>query len=73
MTHVVIIDFFTGHEEKGNLHFILNIIFLCIFIEKKMHFLKTCTVNYESIAFYLTKFCKKYLFLKPLNKEGDNF
>ena len=35
MTYVVEIDIFTGREEIGNLHFILNIIFLCIFIEKK--------------------------------------
>ena len=28
MTHVVKIDIITGHEEKGNLHFILKIIFI---------------------------------------------
>ena len=33
MTHVVKIDILTGHEEKGNLDFILKIIFHCIFIE----------------------------------------
>ena len=38
--HVVKIDIFTGHEVKGNLHFILKIIFHCIFIKKNMHFLK---------------------------------
>ena len=30
MTHVVKIEILTGHEEKGNLHFILKIIFHCI-------------------------------------------
>ena len=48
MTHVVKINVPTGHEEISNLHFILNFIFHCTFIEKTMHFLKTCTVNYES-------------------------
>ena len=57
MTQVVKIDILTGHEEKGNLHFILMIIFHCIFIEKNMHFLKTCTIYFESIAYCLTKFC----------------
>ena len=38
MTHVVIIDILTGHEEKGNLHLIRKIIFHCIFIEKKHSF-----------------------------------
>ena len=33
MTHVVKIDILTGHEEIGNLRFILEIIFHCIFIE----------------------------------------
>ena len=33
MKHVVKIDILTGHEEKGNLHFILKIILHCIFIE----------------------------------------
>ena len=56
MTHVALIDFLTGQQEKGNLHVILNIIFHCIFIEKNMHFLKTCTVHYESIAYCQTKF-----------------
>ena len=32
--HVVRIDILTGHEEIGNLHFILKIIFQCIFIKK---------------------------------------
>ena len=40
MTHVVKIDIITGYEEKGNLHFILRIIFHCIFIEKACIFLK---------------------------------
>ena len=54
MTHVVKIDFLTGHKEIGNLHFILKIIFQCIFT-KNVHFLKSCTVYYES----------KHSFLKP--------
>ena len=40
MTHVVRIDILTGHEEKVYLHFILKIIFHCIFIEKPCIFLK---------------------------------
>ena len=38
MKHVVNIDILSGHEENGNLHFILMIIFHCIFIEKKHAF-----------------------------------
>ena len=34
MTHVVKIDIITGYKEKGNLHFILKIIFHCIYIGK---------------------------------------
>ena len=34
MIHVVKIDILTGHEEMGNLHLILKIIFHSIFIEK---------------------------------------
>ena len=34
ITHVVKIDILTGHEEKGNLHFILKINFQCIFFER---------------------------------------
>ena len=37
MTRVVRIDILTGHEEKGNLHFILKIIFHCTFTKKNMH------------------------------------
>ena len=40
MTHVVKIDILTGHEETGNLHFILRIIFHCILIEKPCIFSK---------------------------------
>ena len=40
MTHVVKIDILTGHKEKGNLHFILKIIFHCIFIGKPCIFSK---------------------------------
>ena len=58
ITHVVKIDIFIGHEDIGNLHFILKIFFHCIFIEKKlMRFLKTSTFNYERTTCCLTKFC----------------
>ena len=40
MTHVLIINILMGHEEKINLHFILNIIFYCIFIKNPCIFLK---------------------------------
>ena len=33
MTHVVITDILSNHEEKGNLHLTLNFIFHCIFTE----------------------------------------
>ena len=59
---MVRIDIFTGYEEKSNLHFILKIIFHCIFIEKTMQFLKTCTIYFESIAYCLTKLCSNIYF-----------
>ena len=40
MIHVGKIDILTGHKEKGNLHFILKIIFHCIFIGKPCIFQK---------------------------------
>ena len=40
MTHVVKIDILIGHEEMGTLHFILKLIFNCIFIEKQCIFSK---------------------------------
>ena len=40
MTHVVKIDILTGYKENGNLHFILKIIFHCIFIGKPYIFSK---------------------------------
>ena len=40
MTHMVEIDIFTGHEEKGYLHIILKINFHCMFIEKPWIFSK---------------------------------
>ena len=40
MTHVVKIDTLTGHEETGNLRFVLKIIFHCIFIGKPCIFSK---------------------------------
>ena len=40
MTHVVKIDTLTGHKETGNLHFVLKIIFHCIFIGKPCIFSK---------------------------------
>ena len=40
MTHAVEIDILTGHEETGNLHFNLKIIFHCMFIGKPYIFSK---------------------------------
>ena len=57
MTHVVRNGIPTSHEETGNLHFILNIILSLQIYRKTKHFLKICSVDYESIAYCLTKFC----------------
>ena len=67
MTHVVKIDILTGYKEKGNLHFILKIIFHCIFIGITMHFLKTFTIYFNCRANCLTKFFKIFI-SKTLNK-----
>ena len=56
MKHMVKIDILTGYKEIDNLHFILRLFFIAN-LSKTMHFLTTCTVNYESIAYCLTKFC----------------
>ena len=40
MANVVKIDILTGHEDIGNLHFDLKIIFNCIFFEKQCIFSK---------------------------------
>ena len=40
MTHMVKMDIIPGHDKKGNLHFILSIIFHCIFLEKPCNFSK---------------------------------
>ena len=40
MTHMVKIDILTGYEEKGNLHFILKIIFIANLSKKPSIFLK---------------------------------
>ena len=66
MTHMVKIDIHTGQEEIGDLHFIMKIIFLDAYLSKTLHFLKTYTVYYESIAYCLTdEISLEYLFLKP--------
>ena len=57
MTHVFIIDILTGNEEVDNLHLILKIFLLHIY-RKPMHTPKTCTDNYESKAYFPTKFVK---------------
>ena len=67
MTHVVKIDILTGHEKMGNLQFILKII-LIAYLSKIMHFLKTCTVNYERIAYCLTNFVKIFISDDKWNK-----
>ena len=40
MAHVVKIDILTCHEKIDNLHFILNITFHCMFIDKSCIFSK---------------------------------
>ena len=54
MTNVVKIDIHSGHEEIENLVYNLKII--ANLSKKKCAFFQTCTVNYESIAYCLTKF-----------------
>ena len=63
MPHVVKIDMLTGHEEIDNLHFILKIIFRCIFIENSA-FLNTCTINYEKYCILSKEILLTYLFMK---------
>ena len=63
MTHVVEIDIITGHELKV-IYILFCRIFSLLIYRKNMQFLKTCTVNYESITYCL--------FLKPWIKEGEN-
>ena len=66
MTHVVKIDILTGHEEKGNLHFILKIIFHCIFIEKHAVYQNLYNLFWK-YSILSNEFFLKYLFLKPWN------
>ena len=54
MTYVVKTDIFTGHEEI----FISSEDYFSLYIcRKTMHFLKLCTVSYESITYCQRKFC----------------
>ena len=56
MTHVAKFDILTGLEEIGKL--ILKVIFIA-YLSKKHAFsqnLFICAINYESIAYCLTKF-----------------
>ena len=57
MSQVVKIDIPTGHEEKLVICILIYRLFFIAYLSKPMHFLKTCTVNYESIAYRETKFC----------------
>ena len=54
MTHVVKIDILTGHEEMGNLHFILKII-LIAYLSKG--FFQNLYSKSWNIAYCLAKFC----------------
>ena len=62
MTHVIKFNILSGHMEIQNLHFILKIIFSLRIYRKTLRFLKTLTINYESIAYCLTKFCQNIYF-----------
>ena len=69
MTHVVKIDIPTGHKEKGNVHFILKIIFHCIFIGKTCIFLKVLQFILKYMYSILpNEILLKYIFLKLWNK-----
>ena len=52
---MVKIDILIGHEEKGDLHFILNSIFHCIFIEKPDVFSKLVPGRVAQSVGHLTR------------------
>ena len=57
MTHVVKIGILTGHEEKRQFTFYSEDYFTLHIYRKTMQLLKICTINFESTAYCLTKFC----------------
>ena len=66
MTHVVKIDIIIGHEEKKRLFAFYSVDYFSLHIyQKTMPFLKTDTVNSESITYCLSdEILIKCLFLK---------
>ena len=58
MTHLVKFDILSGHKEIDNLHFILKIIFHCVFIEKHCIFLKLLQLIMKVLHIVLRNFVK---------------
>ena len=58
MTHVVKFDILSGHKEIDNLHFILKIIFRCVFIEKHCIFSKLLQLIIKVLHIVLRTFVK---------------
>ena len=61
MTYVVKFDILSGHEEIENLHFILKIIFHCVFIEKHCIFSKLLQLIMKVLHIVLRNFVKIFI------------
>ena len=67
MTHVVKIDILSGHKEKGNLHFILKIIFIA-YLSENNAFSQNFYNLFWKYSILPNEILLKYLFLKLWNK-----
>ena len=67
MTHVVKIVILTGHMEKGNLHFILKIIFFA-YLSENHAFSQNFYNLFWKFIILPNEILVKYLFLKLWNK-----
>ena len=61
MSHVVTFDILSGHKEKDKLHFILKIIFHCVFIEKHCIFSKLLQLIMKVLHIVLRNFGKIFI------------
>ena len=62
MTHKVKFDTLSGHTGIDNLHFILKIIFHCVFIEKHSIFLKLLQLIMKVMHIVLRNFVKIFIY-----------